>query len=150
TRQTTTGMYYANQFYRLSKPLDILRFKPLTFLNRLRFGMLIAYSWMIKDLAKIEHLTVKEWLLKVCGKQVYEVVWEPLLIGKFGAHSDEVGAVWLWNKFIQRGKSRDKSGGEHLMYYRGGFAALVEDWAREIRGTGAEIRLSEPVQELIV
>lgn len=149
-RPTNTGMYYANKFYRLSSPLDILRFKPLTFFNRLRFGMLIAYSWTIRDLHSIEHYTVKDWLLKVCGRQVYEVVWEPLLIGKFGDYRDEVGAVWLWNKFIQRGQSRGKSGGEHLAYYRGGFAALVEDWAKEIRRNGTEIRLDEPAQELIV
>lgn len=149
-RPTKTGMYYANHFYRLSSPLDILRFTPLSFFNRLRFGMLIAYSWTIKDLHSIEHLTVKEWLLKVCGRQVYEVVWEPLLIGKFGDCRDEVGAVWLWNKFIQRGQSRGKSGGEHLVYYRGGFAALLDDWVKDISRHHAEIRLSEPVQELIV
>lgn len=149
-RPTKTGMYYANSFYRLSSPLDILRFTPLTFFNRLRLGMLIAYSWTIKDLHSIEHYTVKEWLLKVCGRQVYEVVWEPLMIGKFGDVRDQVGAVWLWNKFIQRGQSRGKSGGEYLAYYRGGFAALVEDWAREIGKNGVEIRLGEPAQELIV
>ncbi len=149
-RPTKTGMYYANHFYRLSSPLDILRFKPLTFINRLRFGMLIAYSWTIKDLHGIEHLTAKEWLLKICGQQVYEVVWEPLLIGKFGDCRDEVGAVWLWNKFIQRGRSRGKSGGEHLAYYRGGFAALVDDWAKEIGRLNGQIKLSEPIEELIV
>lgn len=149
-RPTNTGMYYANSFYRLSTPLDILRFNPLTFINRLRFGLLIVYSWTIRDLHSIEHLTAKEWLLKACGKQVYEVVWEPLLIGKFGNFAEKVGAVWLWNKFIQRGKSRQKSGGEHLAYYRGGFAALVEDWAERIRALGGRIWLKEPVQQLIV
>lgn len=149
-RSTNTGMYYANRFYRLSTPLDILRFKPLSLVNRFRFGMLIAYSWTIKDYRSIEHLTVKEWLLKVCGDQVYRVVWEPLLIGKFGDFSDQVGAAWLWNKFIQRGRSRNRSGGEQLAYYRGGFAALVEEWAEEIRRLGCDIRLSEPAQELIV
>lgn len=149
-RPSKVGVYYANAFYKLSSPLDILRFKPLSFFNRLRLGLLIAYSWTIRDLHSIEHLTVKEWLLKVCGRQVYEVVWEPLMIGKFGDAREEVGAVWLWNKFIQRGKSREKSGHEQLGYYRGGFAALVEDWAKDIRARGGEIRLNEPATKLIV
>ena len=107
-RSTNTGVYYAKQVYRLSRPIDILRFRPLTPVNRLRLGMLIAYSWTVTDLHSIEPYTAKEWLLKFGGRQVYEVVWEPLLIGKFGEHAEDVGAAWLWNKFIQRGRSRQQ------------------------------------------
>ena len=38
---TRTGMYFANKFYTLSTPLDVLRFKPLNFVNRFRLGLLV-------------------------------------------------------------------------------------------------------------
>ena len=149
-RSTNTGVYYAKQVYRLSRPIDILRFRPLTPINRLRLGMLIAYSWTVTDLHRIEPYTAKEWLLKFGGRQVYEVVWEPLLIGKFGEHAEDVGAAWLWNKFIQRGRSRSKSGAEQLAYYRGGFTKLLDDWTEPMKARGADIRLAEPAEEIIV
>jgi protoporphyrinogen oxidase len=37
-RPTNTGMYYANRVFRLSTPLDLLKFSPLKFLDRLRMG----------------------------------------------------------------------------------------------------------------
>ena len=36
---TNTGMYYANSMFRLSTPLDLLKFSPLPFLDRIRLGL---------------------------------------------------------------------------------------------------------------
>ncbi len=35
---TNTGIYLDNNFFRLSTPFDVLRFKPLSLLNRIRLG----------------------------------------------------------------------------------------------------------------
>ena len=64
------------------------------------------------------------------GERVYQVVWEPLLQGKFGDLAEEVAAVWFWNKLKLRGGSRGKGGEERLAYYRGGFTALADTLAR--------------------
>src|SRR5687767_4544778 len=37
-RPTRTGMYFAKSFFKLSSPLDLLRFTPLNFLDRIRLG----------------------------------------------------------------------------------------------------------------
>src|SRR5829696_2326905 len=39
-RATRTGMYYAHQFFRLSTPMDVLRFTPLSPSCRVRLGLL--------------------------------------------------------------------------------------------------------------
>ena len=39
-KPTNTGIYYAHNFFRLSFPLDLLRFKPLGWLDRVRLGLL--------------------------------------------------------------------------------------------------------------
>jgi protoporphyrinogen oxidase len=85
------------------------------------------------------------------GEGVYRVVWEPLLKGKFGeAVAPRISAVWFWNKLKLRGGSRGKGGAEVLAYYKGGFAALADRVADEVRALGGEIRLNTRATSLVV
>jgi len=136
--ETNTGMYYSNNFYKLSSPLDLLKFTALNFIERIRLGLLTIKARYIKDWKKLEDYTAEEWLIENAGNRVYEVVWEPLLKGKFGIYKDKVSAVWIWNKLKLRGGSRDKKGGEALAYYKGGFAALTEELEKTITVNGVE------------
>ena len=138
-RPTRTGMYYANSFFRLSTPLDLLRFSPLTFTDRIRLGLLTLRARQVKDWRALESLTAAEWLRELGGDKVYKVVWEPLLRGKFGKVADEVSAVWFWNKLKLRGGSRGKGGAEQLAYYRGGFAALADDLVEAVVQRGGKV-----------
>ena len=141
-----TGMYYANKFYKLSGPLDLLQFDALPFFDRIRLGFSVIFSRLIKDWKSIEHETAKSWLTRVCGKRAYEVVWEPLLIGKFGPYADKVGAVWFWKKLALRGGSRSSDGREALAYYRGGFMALVEKMKTHIEDLGGSVLTNHRVE----
>ena len=145
---TNTGVYYANQFYRLSTPWDLLNFKPLGFWDRIRLGLLALRARRVRDWKQLEELTAEEWLRDLGGENVYRVVWEPLLKGKFGAYAKEISAVWFWNKLKLRGGSRGKSGEERLAYFRGGFVALAESIAEKIRSRGGQIKLSTPVSKM--
>ena len=113
-RPTRTGMYYANTIFRLSTPLDLLKFRALSFTNRIRLGLLALKARGIKDWKSIEHMTARDWLIKLAGREVFRVVWEPLLVGKFGPYADKVGAVWFWKKLALRGGSRASDGREVL------------------------------------
>ena len=68
----------------------------------------------------------------ICGTKGYQVVWEPLLKGKFGRYAEDVSAVWFWNKLKLRGGSRGEKGKEFLAYYKGGFASLADSMLAEI------------------
>jgi protoporphyrinogen oxidase len=149
-RPTRTGMYYANQFYRLSKPTELLRFTPLSFVNRLRLGLLALRARAVRDWRVLENVSARDWLLRMGGAQVFQVVWEPLLRGKFGDCADDISAVWFWNKLKLRGGSRGKGGAEMLAYYRGGFAALAQRIAAEVTAAGGRIVTRTPVQSLQV
>lgn len=149
-RATRTGMYYAKNFFRLSSPLDLLRFKPLSLVNRIRLGLLVVRARTVRKWQVLESLTAEEWLLKLCGRKTYQVVWEPLLRGKFGPFASEISAVWFWNKLKLRGGSRSKDGAEMLAYYRGGFAALAERIAAEVESRGGRIKTTTPVKGLII
>jgi protoporphyrinogen oxidase len=141
---TNTGMYYANSFFRLSTPWDLLNFTPLGFVDRIRLGLLALRARHVKDWMELEDKSAREWLLELGGENVYRVVWEPLLKGKFGPHADSVSAVWFWNKLKLRGGSRGKGGEERLAYFRGGFIALAHALADEVRRLGGNIVLNAP------
>jgi protoporphyrinogen oxidase len=145
---TSTGMYFAHRIFRLSRPRDVLTFTPLSFINRLRLGYMTLAAKRVKNWRELEGVTAKEWLLKLGGEQVYRVVWEPLLIGKFGEYAEEVSAVWLWNKLKLRGGSRGRAGQEMLAYYKGGFSALASQVMDAIKQCGSEIQLDTSVRAI--
>lgn len=144
-----TGMYYNGQMWRMSTPLDLLRFKPLSFFNRIRLGLLVLRVRRIKDWKSIEHLSIREWLEPLCGKQVYKIVWEPLIDSKFSVFADAINAVWFWKKLVLRGSTRNKKGGEQLAYFKGGFGRLAQAMADYVVKHGGEIRYDAPVSGIV-
>ncbi len=147
-RPSNNSMYFANNFFKLSSPLDLLKFKPIPFFSRIRLGMVVLMVKIIKNWQTLENITAKDWLTKICGEKGYKVVWEPLLKGKFGKFYDKVSAVWFWNKLKLRGGSRGKKGKENLLYIKGGFGTLLDKLIEEIINKGGEIHYQSSVVEL--
>jgi protoporphyrinogen oxidase len=142
---TRTGIYYANNFYKLSSPIDLLNFTPLSPAERIRLGLLTLRARRIRNWTSLEAKSAQEWLCELGGRNVYRIVWEPLLKGKFGPYADEISAVWFWNKLKLRGGSRGNGGKEQLAYFNGGFICLAEALAQRIRDLGGRIELNSPV-----
>ena len=147
THPTNTGVYYNRSVFKLSTPMDLLKFSPLSFLNRIRLGLLTLRARRVADWMALEHKTAAGWLRELGGEQVYKVMWEPLLLGKFGPYADDVSAVWFWNKLKLRGGSRGKAGEERLAYFKGSFARLAEETALAIIEGGGEVRTKSPVEK---
>jgi len=145
----TSNVYYAaQQYYRLSTPLDLLRFSRVPFVDRLRLGIMTLRTRTIRDWRPLEQLTARDWLMSMAGERAYHAVWEPLLRGKFGRHSDEVSAVWMWNKLKLRGSSRGEAQEERLGYLRGGFGQALTVWEAVLRERGVRFLLSTPAREV--
>ncbi len=145
---TNTGIYYANNFFKLATPWDLLNFTPLTFVDRIRLGLLALRARGVKDWTELESKTADQWLRELGGENVYRVVWQPLLKGKFGPYADEISAVWFWNKLKLRGSSRGKGGEERLAYFKGGFVALAEKLTDRIKELGGRLELNAPVSAI--
>ena len=145
TMPSKTGMYFNGRHWRLSSPLDLLRFKPLSFIDRIRLGLVVLQVRRVKDWKAIEHLSIREWLEPLCGKNVFRIVWQPLLESKFSVFADLVNAVWMWKKLVLRGSTRDPKGGERLAYFRGGFGRLAQAIAAELTRLGSQVRYATPV-----
>jgi protoporphyrinogen oxidase len=147
-RPTRTGMYYANKIFRLSTPFDLLKFKALSLVDRIKLGLLALRARRITNWKAIEHLTARAWLIALAGKEVYRVVWEPLLVGKFGPYAEKVGAVWFWKKLALRGGSRASDGREVLAYYKGGFSELAEALKDRLVAMGVDVRLGTELRSV--
>jgi len=146
---TRTGMYFNGRMWKLSTPLDLLRFNALSFIDRIRLGLLVFQVRRIKDWKAIEHLSIREWLEGLCGKSVYNVVWEPLITSKFSVHAEAVNAVWMWKKLVLRGSTRNEKGEEELAYFKGGFGRLADAMVAAIRRAGGQVTYDAKVTGMV-
>ena len=133
-----TAVYYDGSFYPLDSPLAVLRFRGLPFFDRLRLGMGIAYLRYIARWQSLEKYTAHDWLQRWVGDRAYRILWEPLLIGKFGKYYKEVNMAWFW--------ARVKARTPKLGTYEGGFQAFMDAFAERLREMGVDIRLQTPVE----
>lgn len=145
TLSSRTGMYFNGRMWKLSTPIDLLRFTALSLIDRIRLGLLVFQVRRVKDWRTIEHLSIREWLQSLCGRNVFRVVWEPLLRAKFSIYAEAVNAVWMWKKLVLRGSTRNDKGGEELAYFKGGFGRLAEAMVTAIEHAGGEISFREKV-----
>jgi protoporphyrinogen oxidase len=146
---TNTGVYYANNFFKLSTPWDLLNFSPLGFIDRLRLGLLALRARRVHDWMSLEKKTAREWLQELGGERVYRVMWDPLLKGKFGPVADQISAVWFWNKLKLRGGSRGKGGEERLAYFKGGFEALAQALKNRFVADGGRLVCGAQVTRIV-
>ena len=145
--QPGNAIYLDNTLYPFTTPLDLLRFTPLSFVSRIRMGMLVVLSRFVKDFHPYEKITAREWIIKRGGEDTYKKVWGPLLKAKFDADADTISGTWIWNKFKLRGSSRGKNiNKEELGYLKGGFERLAKALVHKLEEKGSQVFLDSPVK----
>lgn len=147
--KSSVSTYYDDVLYPMMNPVDLLKFTPLSFINRIRAGVSVLFLQNVKNWQKLTTVTAMDWLTKYAGKQVVDVIWEPLLRGKFDRYYDQVTMCWLWGRIKQRVESRDKAlGGEALGYVDGGFIRIIDKLTGIIETKGGKIHTSTPIKAL--
>ncbi len=134
--------------YPMNTPPEILRFRPLSYTDLVRLGLLVLRIKLINDTAPYDRIKAKEWIINNAGKSVYENFFAPLMKSKFGDNADRVSAAWL----IGRVKIRSDRGkeGEKLGYMRGGFNSVIEALSKEITEHGGTILKNKEVTEIVI
>lgn len=136
-----SGIYMNGRIAPFSSPMDLIRFRELSFFNRISLGLLVLRARFIKDWQGMESVRAREWIERHAGRKVYETLWGPLLRAKFDKDADEVSAVWIWNKFKLRGSTRAKGvSSEAFGYLDGSFGRLYQALLEDITTHGGEIR----------
>jgi protoporphyrinogen oxidase len=134
-----TVMYHEGKFYPFDSILKALLFPGLGFgLDKIRFGFVGLFLRLTNNWQALEKVTADSWMLKWAGKNVYEKMWKPLLIGKFGPYYDQVNMAWMW--------ARIKARTTRLGTFEGGFQKFADMFAERLRESGVEIRLGTQVK----
>lgn len=147
---SSVGTLWDGRIYPFVTPMDLLKFTPLSLLDRMRLGLTTLYLQRQKDFRKYEGITADEWLRRHSGKRGYEVFWGPMLRGKFGDdYYKDVGMAWMWGKVQTRVKSRGKGMvKEKLGYPIGSFGEVFDVLADKVREQGGEVHLSAAVERV--
>ena len=143
--RSRVGWFYGGQVYDFVTPMDLLRFTPLSLIDRVRAGVVSLYLQRQADGMKYEQTTAAEWIKRYAGPEVYRVIWHPLLKGKFGSRAEDVSMTWFWGKMRLRFGSRKGLVRESLGYMVGSFQALIDALADNIRSKGGVIRTAAEV-----
>jgi protoporphyrinogen oxidase len=132
-RKAPMGFYYNKKLYGFTSPLDILRFEPLLFANRLKFGLTMLKISRQKHFKELDKKNAKEWLVEEFGAEIYQKIFEPLLKVKFAMSLDKASAAFVYGRLHARAESRTKNiGAEKLGYMEGGYHSLLEAMRKKI------------------
>jgi len=117
-RNPRSSCFFKGKFADLDSPQAVLKFPFLSFFERIRLGISVAYLKLTRDWTNLETKTAYAFLNKLMGKEVFRIVWEPLFLGKFGKYAHEVNAAWFWARIHSRTKN--------LIYFDGGFQMFAD------------------------
>jgi protoporphyrinogen oxidase len=133
-----TAMYHDGKFYAFDSPVAVLRFPGIPFVDRVRCGVVALYLRLTPRWQPLEQVTADAWLRKWMGARAYDMMWKPMLIGKFGEENlPVVNMAWFWARIHARTP--------RLGTFVGGFQAFMDKLADAVRQQGAEIRLNSAV-----
>jgi protoporphyrinogen oxidase len=110
-------------------------------INKIRFGLVGLYLKLTKNWQSLEKSTVDAWMRKWAGNKVYESMWEPMMIGKFGEkYAKVVNMAWMWARLHARTT--------RLGTFEGGFQAFSDKFAQRLQQMGVNIQLQARVQSI--
>ncbi len=140
TTKPSTDVLIDGQRIPLDTPLSLLTFSPLPFIDRLRMGLVLGYLKLSGDQEKFKSTTALSWIKKWMGRKATNLIWEPLLNGKFDEFKDKIALSWFWARIKKRTSS--------LVYPEGGFQKFADNLSQKIKKLGGEIHLNSTISNI--
>ena len=141
-KPTRMGFIVRGKRYAFNGALDLLRFTPLRFLERIRFGIVSLLLRRLGEGKDLDHTRIEDWLTSLYGKRIWEKLLRPLFQSKFGPAAGDMPALYIWER-LGREKNTVSRG-----YLKGGMKALIDAIERKLLALGVEIRLDAEVQSI--
>ena len=135
-----TVVLHGGRLHQLDSALSLLRFRPLPVKDRLRMGLGLAYLRAMGSPRRLEGIRAAPWIRGQMGDAAADIVWEPLLRGKFWDAADTIALAWFWARVHDR-TSR-------LGYLGGGFQRLYEALEQHVHDLGGTVRLGREVTHI--
>ena len=148
-KKASMGMYSTQKIYPFGGVLDLIRFKPLRILDKIRFIATTTYLGIFADWRSYESNSAEEWLKKWAGERCCNFIWRPLLKSKFGKYSHNIPVSWMVGRLQQRMRSR-KKGKEQLGVIKGSSKELLKALEAALKSMGVELVVNAKVDQLKV
>jgi len=141
TLRPVSAQRFGDRTLALDGVLPILRFPLLPLVDRVRLGAVGAWLKVRRDWRPLERVSAHDWVPRWMGARAYRLIWEPLLIGKFGPERyRQIPMSWLWARLHARTF--------RLAYFAGGFQALADALVAAGAARGVTFRLGTPVASI--
>ncbi len=139
-KRPITANYYKGKIYQFDSPVNLFMFPYLSLFDKLRTAGLLVFCKVNPFWKPLEGVAAKDFFVTVGGEKAWDVLWRPLMYGKFGEYADTVSASWLW--------ARIKKRTQKLCYIEGGFHTLVVALEETIKKQGGIIKLNVTLNEI--
>ena len=128
-----TAIWQDGTINAFDSPMAVLRYPYLSFVDKVRVGVVTLYLRLSSNWKPLEGVTAHEWLPRYIGPRAYHVLWEPLLANKMGSHYQDVNMAWFWARFHKRS--------QRLGYYVGSYQVLVDALVDHVRSQGGQVHM---------
>ncbi len=135
-----TSVVYNGRIVPFDSPKAWITFPGFNMIDVARFGLVSAYLRFSSPWRKLESVSADSWMRRWYGEKVYEMLWMPLLIGKFGPNYRLANMAWMW--------ARLKVRSPRLGYFRGGFQSFVDVLTAAVTKAGGSLYLNSPISNL--
>jgi len=142
--RTGMGFRVRETTYPLDTPLDLLRFSPLRWRDRIRLGLLAVQARLVGTRPALDDVTAAEFVRRTVGARAFELIWKPLLAAKIGDHYPALPALWLTTR-LHREKNVERERKGCLL---GGYGELVDAFASDLIARGAALHTKSGIVAL--
>jgi protoporphyrinogen oxidase len=139
---TTMGMIVEGVRRPFNTALDLLRFRPLTLVQRVRFGVVSVLLRRLGRGRDLDNLRTEDWLRGLYGDVVWERLFRPMFGSKFGPEFGDVPALYLWQRLGRESNVATRG------YPDGGYRAVVAAIRAGIEARNGVVRTSAPVRRV--
>lgn len=138
-KQPKTVMYHKGQFYPFDSIPAAILYPGLGWgLTKIRFGLATLFIRLTRNWKPMERITVDNWMRKWAGETAYNLMWQPMLDGKFGErYARLVNMAWMWARLHSRTTK--------LATFEGGFQAFADAFAADLQKRGVVIHFNTPI-----
>ncbi|PIS15199.1 hypothetical protein COT63_01250 [Candidatus Shapirobacteria bacterium CG09_land_8_20_14_0_10_38_17] len=135
-----TSIYQKGQIYQFDSAISLLTYPHLNLYQKLRAGTAIAILKTLPNEKLLREKLAVHILPQLMGDKAYQVLWEPLLCGKFGQQMNQISAGWIW--------ARIKKRSQKLGYIKNGYQYLIDRLTAEIKKNKGQIKVNYPIKNL--
>ena len=141
-KNTLMGMVYKGEHYPFNTPLDLLKFAPLSIVERMRLGAMSLLLGRLGNDEKLDGTPIEVWIRRLFGDALWNKFWAPMFAAKFG-----VGAATLPALYLKKRLGRESNVATRG-YIDNGLYGLIQAIGSAITDLDGTIRINCGVKRL--